>query len=81
MRVRLLVVQQMTAIRMAVNCAARAMNCHLTNTPVIGAAFVRTVVTAKSRLRRHHYLSHGRRHWHHQHHPDHQYLDPIHRDQ
>ncbi len=85
MRVGLPDEQQTTLIRMAVNCAARATNCHLTNTRVMSVAFARIAATAKNRLRRHqsrhHSLSHDRRHWHHQHHPDHQYLDPIHRDQ
>ena len=73
--------QEITVIRMAANFAARAMNCHLTNTLVIGAASARIVATANNRLRHHRYLSHDRRHWHHRHRPDHQYLDPIHRDQ
>lgn len=81
MRVGLPDEQQTTSIRMAANSVARATNCHLTNTRVMSVAFARIAATAKNRLRRHHSLSHGRRHWHHQHHPDHQYLDPIHRDQ
>jgi len=81
---RLLVVQQMTVIRMAANCAARAMSYPWTNTRAIIAATAHIVATAKSHLRRHRYcqrLSDCRRHWHHRHHPDHQFLDPIHRDQ
>ena len=85
MRVRLLVVQQMTVIRMAANCAARATNCHLTNTRVMSVASARIAATAKNRLRRHqsrhHPLSHGRRHWHRRHHPDHHFPDLIHQDQ
>ena len=71
----------MTVIRMAANSAARAMSYPWTNTRVIGAASARIVATVKSHLRRRHYLSHIHRHWHHRHRPDHQYLDPIHRDQ
>ena len=84
MRVRQLGVQQTTVIRMAANFAARAMSCPWTNTLVIGAASARIVATANNRLRHHRYchrLSHYRRHWHHRHRPDHQSLDPIHRDQ
>ena len=84
MRARLKDGQQITAIRMAANSAARAMSYPWTNTLAIIAATARIVATAKSHLRRHRYcqrLSHYRRHWHHRHHPDRQYLDPIHRDQ
>ena len=73
--------QQTTVIRMTANCAARAMSYPWINTLVMIAASARIVATAKNRLRRHHYLSHYLRHWHHRHHPDHQSLDPIHRDQ
>ena len=73
--------QQMTVIRMAANCVARATNCHLTNTPAMSAVSARIVATVRNHLRRRRYLSHSRHHWHHRHRPDHQYLDPIHRDQ
>lgn len=76
--------QQATVIHMAANSAARATNCHLINTLAMNVAYARIAATAKSRLRRHRYcqsLSHDHRHWHHRHHPDHQSLDPIHRDQ
>lgn len=86
MREGLLVVQQQaTVIYTAANSAARATNCPLTNTHAMIAVSARIVATAKNRLRRHqsrhHYLSRYRRHWHHRHHPDHQFLDSIHRDQ
>ena len=42
--------QQTTVIRMAVNCAARAMNCHLTNTRVMSVASARIAATVRSRL-------------------------------
>ena len=84
MRVRLLDELPTTVIRMAANSAARATSYPWTNTLVIGAASARIVATANNRLRHHRYchrLSQYRRHWHHRHRPDHQSLDPIHRDQ
>ena len=81
MRVGLPDEQQTTSIRLAANSAARATNCHLTNTRVMSVASARIAATAKNRLRRHHSLSHGRRHWHRQHHPDHHFPDLIHQDQ
>lgn len=72
--------QQATVIRMAANCAARATSCHLISTPAMSVASARIAATVKNRLRRNHSLSHDRRHWHHQHRPDHQFPDPIHQD-
>jgi hypothetical protein len=45
--------QQTTVIRTAANYAARAMNCHLTNTRAMSVASVRIVATAR---RRHLYM-------------------------
>ena len=45
--------QQTTVIRMAANCAARAMNCHLINTLAMSVACARIAATAR---RRHLYM-------------------------
>ena len=36
----------------------------------MSVVFAPIAATANNRLRRHHHLSHGRRRWHHRHHPD-----------
>ena len=55
MHARLLVVQQITVIRMAANSAARAMSYPWTNTLAIIAASARIAATANNRLHRHRY--------------------------